>query len=262
MSSRDFRNVKGYSNRGILLVGSFAPNGASSPAATSIEGRGVASVARTSRGLWTVTLDDTYREVWAAGACLAHTDGTLANNLQIGAFSNLASSSAVSFTIRNAGGTRVIKCVKEADDAAAADATTVYPFHLTTPADTGTVTAVQYTPDDAVTADATDYATISVARRAVADYSSAIAVASRATDTGAANNMVAFTPWALTLSGTAANLEVADNDVFTFAIAKAASGVVVPAGVLTVEISNTVDVAAATANRVHFWALFNDTTAF
>ena len=262
MSSRLLDKVQTLSKRGILLVGSFAPNGTSSPASTSIEGRGVASVARTSRGLWTVTLDDTYREVWAAGACLAHTDGTLANNLQIGAFSNLAGASAVSFTIRNTGGTKVIKCVKEADDAAAATATTEYPFHLTTPADTGTVTAVQFTPDSAVTANATNYATISVARRATGAYGTGIAVASRATDTVTTDDMAAFTPWALTLSGTAANLEVANNDVFTIAIAKAASGVAVPAGVLTVEITNTVDVAAATANRVHFWVLFNDTTAF
>lgn len=262
MSSRDNRNVKTYSNKGILLVGSFAANGTSNPAASSIEGRGVASVARTSRGLWTVTLDDTYREVWAAGACLQHTDGTIQNNLQIGAFSNLAGASAVSFTIRNAGGTKVLKCVKEADDAAAATATTEYPFHLTGVNDTGTVTAVQFTPDSAVTANATNYATISVARRAVADYSTGIAVASRATDTVTTDDMVAFTPWALTLSGTAANLEVADNDVFTVAIAKAASGVVIPAGVVTVEISNTVDVAASANNRVHFWVLFNDSTAF
>lgn len=262
MASATFDNVLVIGKKIILVTGSFAPNGTDTPAAASTKGPAVSSVARTSRGLWTVTLKHQYRDMLAAGAILQHTDGSLAKTLEIGTVSNLGSSTPTTLQIRNTGGTKSLELVKDADDAAAGTVTTVFPFRKVQANETGTVSAVYYTPDAALTANATDYATITVAHRRSSDYTTSVGLAARATDTVTTDDMVAFTPWALTLDGTAANLEVNSGDILTFAIAKAASGVAVPAGVLTIELANTVDVAAATANRVNFWAFFNDSSAF
>jgi hypothetical protein len=59
MANRNFDFIQGLGKGVKVISGSFAPNGALAVAASSIRGKGF-SVARTSVGLFTITLQDAY----------------------------------------------------------------------------------------------------------------------------------------------------------------------------------------------------------
>lgn len=59
MASRNFAPVRAITREMVFIEGSFAPNGSSAVSATSRQGLGW-SVARTSAGLFTVTLTDKF----------------------------------------------------------------------------------------------------------------------------------------------------------------------------------------------------------
>ncbi len=82
-----------------LISGRFFPNGTSTSPLTFV-GKGVASVVRTgSAGVFTVTLSEEYAQLISATATVQHT--TAADLVaQFGAFSNVGTSSPVSFTLR------------------------------------------------------------------------------------------------------------------------------------------------------------------
>lgn len=82
-----------------FISGRFFPNGTSTSALTFV-GKGVASVVRTaSAGVFTVTLLENFAQLISATATVQHT--TAADLVaQFGAFSNLGTSTACSFTIR------------------------------------------------------------------------------------------------------------------------------------------------------------------
>lgn len=70
MANRDWRPLAGSLNVGVVvLAGSFAPNGASAVSSASNQGNGW-SVARTSTGLFTITLQDSYVSLLSATATL------------------------------------------------------------------------------------------------------------------------------------------------------------------------------------------------
>ncbi len=98
-----------------------------------------------------------------------------------------------------------------------------------------TVQSVKWVPFAAVTANGTNYSTLSVRNRKQ-DASGTALPASRSY---AATNSVAFVPEAMTLSGTAADLNFAAGDVITVQRIHTASGVVIPAGVVEVTIQYT-----------------------
>jgi hypothetical protein len=76
----------------------------------------------------------------------------------------------------------------------------------------GTVAEVVIIPEAAVTANATNYRTFRVINKGSAGAGSTV-VASFATDTVTTDDLVAFDEKSITLSGTAANLVLAENDV-------------------------------------------------
>lgn len=76
----------------------------------------------------------------------------------------------------------------------------------------GTVTGASITPEAAVTADGTDFRTFRVVNKG-SDGSGDTVVASFATDTVSDDDLVAFDETELTLSATAADLEVAEGDI-------------------------------------------------
>lgn len=69
MANRNFDFVQALGKGIKVIAGSFAPNGGSAVDAASIKGKGF-SVARTSAGLFTVTLQDAYVACLAAHADL------------------------------------------------------------------------------------------------------------------------------------------------------------------------------------------------
>lgn len=126
-------------------------------------------------------------------------------------------------------GTHVIRLQVAAAMAAAGTddelAHAVVPFNAT-------VTAVKWVPAAAVTADGTNFTTLSVRNRK-ADASGAALPATRSY---AATNSVAHVPESMTLSGTAADLSLAAGDVLTVQRLHSGTGVVVPAGVVEVSV--------------------------
>lgn len=70
MANRSFRQLEGGLDTGVVvLAGSFAPNGSSAVSSASNLGHGW-SVARTSAGLFTITLEDAYVSLLSATATL------------------------------------------------------------------------------------------------------------------------------------------------------------------------------------------------
>ena len=92
-----------------------------------------------------------------------------------------------------------------------------------------TVTAVYWVPKAAITANGTNYFTLTVRNR-VAGAGTALP----AQRSYAATNSVALTPEAMTLSSTASDLELAEGDLLTVEKLVTASGLAMPAGTVQV----------------------------
>ena len=86
-----------------------------------------------------------------------------------------------------------------------------------------TITAVRYIPETAITADGTNYATLSAQNKGT-DGTGTDEIASFAFDTATTDDVAAMDEKALTLSGTPANLVLAAGDVVSVKKAIAGSG--------------------------------------
>jgi len=93
------------------------------------------------------------------------------------------------------------------------------------------ITGVTFVPESAITGDATNYATLSLQNKGAAGTGTD-EIATFAFDTPTTDDVVAFDGKALTLSGTAANLELALGDVVSIKKAIAAAGMVLDGFVL------------------------------
>jgi hypothetical protein len=100
----------------------------------------------------------------------------------------------------------------------------------------GTVTAVSYVPDTAITGANTNSRTISLVNKGQ-DGTGSTTVASLALTSGV--NIAAADEGTVTLSGTAANRVVASGDVLAFVSTHVGSGIVDPGGLARVQISRT-----------------------
>jgi hypothetical protein len=95
-----------------------------------------------------------------------------------------------------------------------------------------TLVAAYWTPQAAVTANGTNYSTLSLRNRKGDASGTALA----ATRSYAATNSVAFVTEAMTLSSTATDLQFATGDTITVQMIHTASGVVIPAGTITLHV--------------------------
>jgi hypothetical protein len=100
----------------------------------------------------------------------------------------------------------------------------------------GTVTAASFTPEAAITGDNTNTRTLTLRNTGQAGAGTTT-VATLAFTTG--NNGVAFDEKAFTLSGTPANLVVAEGDVLTVVETVAGSGLANPGGRVEVTFSRS-----------------------
>lgn len=117
--------------------------------------------------------------------------------------------------------------------AAAAQDQTVAESHVA-----GTVSAVSFTPEAAVTAHASNYRTYRLVNKGQAGAGTTV-IASFATDTVVTDDLVAFDEKSITLSATAADLVVAVGDILAWDETYAASGVASPGGRVEVEITRS-----------------------
>jgi hypothetical protein len=111
------------------------------------------------------------------------------------------------------------------DESAASD--TLAEFTIPSQKLHGLITAVQFT-GAAIAADNTDYITVTIAKRVLADaYAAATTIATY--DSRAANNgaVSAFTPANFTLSVVAGALNALETDVYTIVVAKGGAGKVI-----------------------------------
>jgi len=84
MAARSFVQLLGAADPGVVVLGiNWATNGSSDPVASTITGRGVASVVLASTGVYTVTLQDVYPTLLSATASvqLASADDKVAANI-------------------------------------------------------------------------------------------------------------------------------------------------------------------------------------
>lgn len=102
----------------------------------------------------------------------------------------------------------------------------------------GTVTGVTITPEAALTGHATDYRTFTLVNKGAAGAGST-AVAALATDTPTTDNLVAFDEKTIPLSGTPANLVVAEGDVLAVVETVAGNGIAHSGYKIQVEISRS-----------------------
>jgi hypothetical protein len=93
-----------------------------------------------------------------------------------------------------------------------------------------TITSLIWVPGAAVTANGTNFATISIRNRGAAGSGTVVA----ATRSYAATNSSAQVAETLTLSATATDLQPAAGDVLTISIAHSGSGLLIPAGLVQV----------------------------
>lgn len=102
----------------------------------------------------------------------------------------------------------------------------------------GTVTGVSVTPEANVTANATNYRTFRLINKGQAGAGATV-VASLATDTPTTDDLVAFDEKTITLSGTPANLTVAEGDTLVADETTAGTGVAHQGYKIQVEISRS-----------------------
>lgn len=93
------------------------------------------------------------------------------------------------------------------------------------------ITSAKWIPGAAVTANATNFATLSLRNRGAAGAGSVKPAVDRSY---AAGNSVANVPEVMALSGTASDALVAAGDVLTVSIAHSGTGLLIPAGLLQV----------------------------
>lgn len=94
-----------------------------------------------------------------------------------------------------------------------------------------TITGVKWVPAAAITANVTNFATLSLRNR-----TTGAGTAVPATRAYSATDSVAHTPEAMTLSGTAADLVLAAGDVVTLGITHGGTGLLIPAGIVQVTV--------------------------
>lgn len=134
------------------------------------------------------------------------------------------------FELLNLAALKQAQYLKVAADGAAGTATTETVFNRVSR--TGTIVGAWYAPSAALTGDATNNATLTLAKRDGAGGGAS--TVATITTTAVAGNWTAFVPVSL---GTLSNTSVAAGNVLTFAISKGGTGVVVPAGTLIVAIA-------------------------
>ena len=94
-----------------------------------------------------------------------------------------------------------------------------------------TITEAKWIPGAAITANGTNFFTLTIRNR-----QSGAGVVAPATRSYASGNSVATTPENLTLSGTATDLQAAANDVLTAHFTHSGSGLAIPAGLVQVKV--------------------------
>lgn len=101
LTGRTADDLTTYGKGQVVVHGSFAPNGGSDPAASSVKGSLVQSVTRSAAGRWLVTLRIPVKDVISETLGRREVANNVKSDLQFGAFSNVGTGSKCTFIVRN-----------------------------------------------------------------------------------------------------------------------------------------------------------------
>lgn len=244
MSDLNFDPVMCRSREARIIMGSFKPNGSSALASSSPTVGDGFTVARTSKGLFTVTLADEFPAV-AAFVAKLRMAGAHPYKVNVGAV-DVSSAKTVQLYVESV---EPMQFTKAAVDGAAG--TTTAETIIGRACGAMPIGHTLYlSPQAALTADNTNYATITISKRTAG--ASKTTVATLTTQISGGGSWVAFTPIEIPLTAA-----VAAGDTLQIEIAKAASGVAVQPFVL--QASGLQDLAAAATTLIEFAAFLKDT---
>lgn len=231
MANRMLFGVNALDRDMVVYAGRFTTDGSGDVSATT--GRGV-TASKLQTGIYRVTLHDKYPTILSASAQILSGSGT-----HLGAHTQEinGTTSFVDFRVVKHSSYVTHDYRKAAIDGAAGDATAELCFSKIAQGQAGTVTEVYYVPDAALTADNSNYATLTVGRRDAGGARTTIA--SRTTQITGSGDWTQYSPVALTIS--AASLTAAGTQALTFEITKTGTGVAVPAGALVMNLTGFED---------------------
>lgn len=238
MGAGNTEALNSVGKRRVRLAGRFFPQGSSAIVNSSNLGSKGWTVTRTALGQFTLAIVDPWLRVAAKTLGLQMSAPSL-YKLEWGAVDVSSAKTAVINCIACS----AVGWEKQAADGAAGNATSEMPMgRLEGSIPIGHV--FYLVPGAALTANDTNYATITIYKRTAGGGSTAIAQITTKI-TGGSGNWTAFLPIALTTT-----IAAAEGDSISFDIAKAGTGVVVPVFALTA--SGRQDIAANAANSVSF----------
>lgn len=229
-------DVRAPKEHTILLSGAFGTDATGAIDSAVKRGRGY-TVARNSLGLYRVTLAKGYPADVGAMVSLLKSGG--ADAQAVIAALDVKTNKRIDIQVQRRSVTQA-EFLKTAADGVAGDATAELAIGYTPVA--AIVRSVTIVPTGALTANDTNYATLTVWKRDSAGANQTKVAEITTQITGGSGNWVAFAAEAMTLQA-AANLALAAGSSLTFQIAKTGTGVVVPANTkIVVEMSSVTPV--------------------
>lgn len=236
MADIDFFPVQSRTREVKLVTGSILPNGSSALAASTPNTGDGFTAARTSKGCFTLTLEEKYPAIASARAALRMA-GAHSYKVNVGAV-DVASARTVVLYVES-----VEPFTYNKAQDAAANTTTSETIMGRVAGAMPIGHTLYFSPQGALTADDTNYATITISKRTAGGAATTVATA--VTNVAGTGSWTAFSPVAVTLTAA-----VAADDVLTITVAKAGTGVQIPN--MVIQAAGLQDIAASSSNVISF----------
>lgn len=241
----------------VLVAGSFDTDASGDPDTATdaiVRGRGY-TVTRPATGQYRIAFDRKYPAIESVVASILKSS---ASGLAVEVEAIDLTNKRVDLRV-NEGDTdrRYQSHQKTAADGAASTATSETAVGMSV--DAVTLEKVYFVPAAALTADDTNYATITASKRASGGGSKTTVASVTTQATGGSGNWTAWAPVEITLAAAPAPT-IAALSSFTFEISKTGTGVVVPAGVLVLVTKGTGAAANIVSGEVHFVVMARNTS--
>lgn len=226
MANRTFQHPRCITRELIYIEGKFTTDGSGAVGTTT--GKGFSVTKPAGSGIYRITLEDVYNAIHSVRPAILK---SAVHDARVqGQVTDVATTNKkVDLQVYEGVDDRQLPYKKDSADGAANTATAEHMIGRTPNA--ATVESVHYCPDAALTAHDTDYATLTLWKRA-SGGGSQVKVAEQTTKiTGGSGNWTQYAPVNIPVVAGA----LVAGDGLLFQIAKAGAGVVVPAGTLIVK---------------------------
>jgi hypothetical protein len=214
---------------------------------------GLAITKPTGVGIYRCTLADNYSSVLAASGVVDGNAVTQGLHFEVSNVDLTAGANVIDFQLSS--GRRTVAFPRKAQDAAASTTTTE--TAIGSIVEGSRIIGAYIVPDAAVTADAANYATITVSKRTSAGASKTT-LATLLTDV-AGGSWTQYARKEMTLTATTADRICGAGSTFTIEVAKAGTGVQLP--VLTIGLEFATQVDATNGDEAYFTLILRDGAA-